>query len=275
MKKICLLFLSLSLFSCSSDSESSNSSSSQLVKMEQKSYYDNGDLEETIVHEYANQKPTKMSFYDENNNLSGYTDFQYNANGVLNKIKDYSAPGNLIQESTISYDSQNRISSIIKIYTASPGNPEILRFTYNPDNTITSSYDPAGSDQTKIFELNSNGIIDKELVNGTVVTSVQYNNLKPLSKTSYSTTYTYSYNSTGSQPFPLQNVFGSYLPNSVLFNNSLDDGCDELTTELISEISTSGETQEFTYTLNSSGFPLTKTKKRNGTISDTYTYTYQ
>ncbi|MEW5675971.1 hypothetical protein ABGT15_06620 [Flavobacterium enshiense] len=243
--------------------------------MEQTVYQENGAIEEKIIHEYHNQKPTKMSFYDQSNTLTFYTLFEYTTNGLLTKVKNYSNIGNPLGETTVSYDNLSRISSVIKIYTASPGNPEITRFTYNTNNTITSSYDPEGNGSTKTFELNSNGIIDKEFVNGNLVTSVTYNNLKPLTKTSYSSTYTYSYNTSGRHPNTIASVFGSYLPNVVLFNNSLSDAADQLTNELISEISNPNETRHSSYTLNSEGFPLTKTTHRNNILSYTYTYTYQ
>lgn len=273
MKKAVVLILTLILFSCSSDSDNSTTIP-QLIKMEQLSY-NNGVMDERIVFEYNNQKPTRATFFDSNNNLTASTNFIYNSDGLLSTIKDYLPNNSLISEMTITYNSQNKITRTDRVDMSQPNNHTTVNFTYNPDNTITSVYTSGSTIQERTFELNSNGIIHKEIFNGNVITSVTYDNLKPMTKTSYSKTYTYSYHSTGIKPISNQAVFGSYLPNTVLFDNSLDDSSDELTNALITEIVSTNENERSDYTLNSNNYPTARMLYRNDVLRYSYTFTYQ
>lgn len=273
MKKAAVLILTLILISCSDNSEDSTNIP-QLLKMEQLSY-DNGVLEERIVFEYNNQKPIKATFFDSNNNLTASTNFIYNSDDLLSAIKDYLPNNSLMSEMTITYNSQNKITRTDRVDMSQPNNHTTVNFTYNPDNTITSVYTSGSTTQERIFELNSNGIIHKEIFNGNVITSVTYDNLKPITKTSYSETYTYSYHSSGIKPISNQAVFGSYLPNTVLFDNSLDDSSDELTNALITEIVSTNENERSEYVLNSNNFPVTRRLYRNDVLRYSYIFTYQ
>lgn len=274
MKKAVVLILILILFSCNSDDSGNTTNVPQLIKMEQLSY-DNGVLEERIVFEYNNQKPTRATFFDANNNLTASTNFIYNSNGLLSAIKNYAPDNSLISEMTITYNSQNRIVSTDRVSTSQPDNHSSVDFTYNPNNTITSVYTSGSTTQERTFELNSNGLIHKEIFNGNVITSVTYDNLKPITKTAYSETYTYGYHSSGIKPISNQAVFGSYLPNTVLFDNSLDDSSDELTDALITEIVSANENEQSVYTLNSNNFPATRMLYRNDMLRYSYTFTYR
>lgn len=274
MKKAVVLILTLILFSCNSDDSDNSTNVPQLLKMEQLSY-DNGVLDERIVFEYNNQKPTKATFFDANNNLTASTNFIYNSNGLLSAIKNYEPNTNLISEMIITYNSQNKITKTDRVSTLQPNEHTTVDFTYNSNNTITSVYTSGSNTQERIFELNSNGIIHKEIFNGNVIISVTYDNLKPITKTSYSETYTYSYHSSGIKPISNQAVFGSYHPNTVLFDNSLDDSSDELTNALITEIVSTNENERSEYILNSNNFPVTRRLYRNDALRYSYTFTYQ
>lgn len=278
MKKLNLILITfiglLLILSCSSDdNDNSQIHTSQLIKIEQRSFY-NGTLEEKIIIDYSNLKPELWSFYDETNQLTGTSEWNYSSDGNLISIIGYLPNGNLNSELNISYDNSNRIVQTIR---SEDNNNYVTtsNFIHNNDNTITSNTDSNGNLSSKTFEVNSNGIIDKEIVNGNVVVSVQYDNLKPISKTSYSTTYNYTYEQNGSSPIAFQNLFGTNPINVVLFQNSLDDSSDSLTNELITEITSTSSTEEYVYTLNDDNFPLTRKDYYNGELDDEFDYFYE
>ena len=61
----------------------------------------------------------------------------------------------------------------------------------------------------------------------------------------------------------------------VLFQNSLNDSSDSLTTELITEIASTSSTEEYVYTLNDDNFPATRKDYYNGELDDEFDYFYE
>jgi len=276
MKKLNLLLgilIGLTILSCSSDDNDETDEQTQLIRVEQRRF-DNGILNEKIIMDYSNQKPELWSFYDDSDQLTYTTEWNYSSNGSLSSIKGYLPDGNLDYELIINYDSSDRI---IQTTRSEENNTDTTTtsFIHNSNNTITSTTNSNGNNSTKTFEINNNGIIDKEIVDGNVTVSVQYDNLKPISKTSYSTTYNYTYLGNGTSPFTFQSVFGTNPINVVLFQNSLADSSDSLTTELITEITSDSSTKEYLYTLNEDNFPLTRKDYYNGELEDEIDYTYE
>lgn len=280
MKKQILLLgvlIGLTIFSCSSDDNDGPDEQipeqTQLVQVVQRRF-DNEILDEIIIIDYSNQKPELWSFYDDSDQLTYITEWNYSSNGYLSSIKGYLPNGNLDYELIINYDNSDRIIQT----TRSEENSTyitITNFTHNSDNTITSNTNSNGNTSTKTFEINNNGIIYKEIVNGNITVSVQYDNLKPISKTSFSTTYSYNYLGNGINPFTFQNVFDTNPINVILFQNSLADSSDSLTTELITKITSDSSTKEYVYTLNEDNFPLTRKDYYNGELEDEIDYSYE
>lgn len=174
MKKLNLLLgllIGFMILSCSSeDTENSQTELSQLVQVEQRRF-DSGTLYETIVINYSNQKPELWNFYDGLGLLTFYSEWNYNTNGLISSIEGYLPNGNLDSELVVDYDDSQRIIQT----TTTEGNGTFTtttNFTHNSDNTISSSTDSNGNMSNKTFEINSNGIIDKQVVNGNVVVSV-------------------------------------------------------------------------------------------------------
>jgi hypothetical protein len=211
MKKLILLLsIGLLITSCSSEENEIPEIQTQvLVKIEQRQFdFNNGALTEKIIFEYNNQRPTIALFYDENNQLTYTSEWNYSNNNFLSSIKGYLPSGTLDSETNITYDSSNRIIQTKR----SEENSTYLTttdFTHNSNNTITSNTNSNGNISSKTFEINNIGIIDKEVVNGNVIVSVQYEDLKPISKTSYSTSYNYTYLVSGSFPSSFQSIFGN------------------------------------------------------------------
>jgi len=275
MKKIFLL-LSIGLFiiSCSSDEDQiPQTRTPTLVKLEQRQFQD-GVLTEKIIFEYSNQRPTIAQFYNGNNQLTYTSEWGYSNNNYLSSIKGYLPNGILSSETNITYDTFNRI---IKTERAEENNTYLstTNFTHNSNNTITSETNSNGSISSKVFEINNDGLIDKEIVNGNLRVSVEYDNLTPISSTSYSTSYNYTYQVNGSLSFSFQSIFGTNPINVVLFQNYLDNSIGSLTTKLVNKITSSSSIREYVYTLNEDGFPLTKKNYHNSELKDEFDYFYE
>jgi hypothetical protein len=102
----------------------------------------------------------------------------------LSSLKGYLPNVTLNSETNVTYDNSNRIIQIVR----SEENATyftVTIFTHNVDNKITSDSNSSGNRWTKTFNINSNGIIDKDNFN--VTTSIQYDNHKPITSTSFST----------------------------------------------------------------------------------------
>jgi hypothetical protein len=275
MKKIFLLLsIGLLLISCSSEENKiPENQISSLIKLEQRQF-ENGVLTEKNIFEYKNNKPTLASFYDDNNQLTYTSKWNYSNSNYLSSIKGYLPNGTLNSETNITYDNSNRIIKTERI-EESGKYLTTTNFTHNSNNTITSETNSNGNTSTKTFEINSNGSISKEIVNGDVSVSVEYDNLSPITLTSSSTIYNYTYQDNGSLPFSFESVFGSNRINVVLFQNYLADSLSSLTTRLVAKITSSSSIKEYVYTLNEDNFPLTKKDFNNGELVNEIYYTYE
>jgi len=277
MKKLFLLLsIGLLMTSCSSEeNEIPVTQTQSLVKIEQRQFdFNSGALTEKIIFEYNNQRPTLASFYDENSQLTYTSEWNYSNNNLLSSIRGYLPNGTLDSETTITYDNSNRIIETKRLENNSTY-LTTTNFTHNSDNTITSETNSNGNISSKTFEINNNGIIDKEIVDGNVIISVQYENLKPISNTSYSTSYNYTYLEVGSFPFPFQSLFGNNTVNVVLFQNSLNNSLESFTTELIKKVESNTTIIEYEYTLNDDNYPLTKKDFYNGKLENEFDYYYE
>ena len=277
MKKLFLLLsIGLLIISCSSEeNEIAENQTSKLIELEQRQF-ENGILTEKIIFKYNNNRPTLASFYDENNQLTYTSEWNYSNNNYLSSIKGYLPNGTLNSETNITYDNSNRITQTQTERTE--GNGTYLtttNFIHNSDNTINSDTNSNGNTSIKTFEVNNNGIIDKEIINGDVRVSVEYNNLSPITSASFSSTYNYTYQENGSLPFSFENIFGIIRINAVLFQNSLADSIGSLTTELVTGITSGSSSEEYVYTLNEDNFPLTKKDYYNGELTNEFDYTYE
>lgn len=268
------VLIGIIIFSCSSDDDSQVPQIAQLYKMEQRAYV-NGTFEEKIIFDYSNQKLELVTFYNENDDLSFSSDFIYNSQEILIGVNDYSAENSQTRELTIHYDNQNRIIQTDRVYLSNPDDHLLVDFTHNSDNTITSISTAPINIQEHVFEINENGIIDKEIYDGEVVVSVEYNNSNPITVMFYSTTYSYTYLENGVMPLGFQNIFGDNPINVVLFQNSLQDSLNTLATGLVSNITSSLSTEEYVYTLNEDNLPLTRKDYYNGELRYEFDFYYE
>ncbi|WP_203292497.1 hypothetical protein [Luteirhabdus pelagi] len=243
MKKRTLLIvfaIGATILSCSSEEDTNDNNPQQeapMVAETEQRIFESGSLSERVVTSFENGKPKTWTFFDATGDITFRTDWLYNGSDNLTTINGFLPNGEQSYTLTITYDGSERISEMVRS-EQSGSFITTTTFTHNNDNTITAITESDGFESTKTFEVNSDGIIDKEIEDGTEIATVQYDGLKPISKTANSTTYSYTYETNGSNPYAMQSIFGDTPINVVLFQNSLADASDSLTTELISEIST-------------------------------------
>jgi antitoxin component YwqK of YwqJK toxin-antitoxin module len=274
MRKILtLLTLTLIFNSCSSDDSSNEPSLPNLLKTEQRSYFNN-NLEEVIITNFNGKKIVSESFYDPNNQLVAKTVWGY-SNNMLSNIKTFSPSNVLNSEFNLTYNSAGRLSqtnSVEGTYTTT------TTFTYN-GNTILSERNSNGYITNKTFTLNSNGIIDKEYENGELLISIIFNNFNPVSKTihgSFGSTYNLTYTSTGISPYSFQDIFGATPTNTQLFqNNSIFDSSNMLANQLLQTVTSTNFNMNKVYTFNSNNQPLTAKTYRNNVLSNEVTFYYE
>jgi len=278
MKKLNLvkLLAVLLVFNCSSDDNSNNTESqkTRIAKIEQKIFDFNNSslLEERIVIDYSDGKQILWSFYNNNDDLTSTEEWNYSSIGYLISIKSFLADGSPYSEEYIIYDDDNRISQTT--YSDTDSFNKTISFKHNNENTITANIDSNGANSSKVFELNSNGVIHKEIRNGNIIVSVDYNNLNPITKTTSFTTYSYEYLDNGSFPSTCS-IFGTNPANVVLFGNSLSDQSDSLTSELISKITSDSSSKEFIYSLDDNGYPISMQSFYDGNLRNEFKYTYE
>ncbi|MCT8339736.1 hypothetical protein MG296_06700 [Flavobacteriaceae bacterium TK19130] len=269
--------IGVTMFSCSSEENTNDDNPQQdapmVVETEQR-IFENGSLSERVVTTYDLGKPEAWTFFDANGDITFRTEWLYNGNNNLTTINGFLPNGEQSYALTITYDNSGRISELVRSEQSGTF-ITTTTFTHNNDNTITAITESDGFESTKTYEVNNDGVIDKEIEDGTVVAMVEYDGLKPISKTANSTAYSYTYETNGSNPYAMQSFFGDSPINVVFFQNSLADASDSFTTELISEISTDFGIRTFQYTLDADGFVTSRKTFTNGELNDEFDYTYE
>jgi hypothetical protein len=273
MRKILSIFSLIIIFNaCSSDQGINEPTLPNLIKTEQRSYFNN-NLEEIIITNYENKKITTESFFDPNNQLVAKTVWGY-ANNVLSNIKTYSPSNVLVGEFNLTYNNAGKLTQTIRnegTYTTT------TTFSYN-GNTISSERNANGYITNKTFTLNANGIIDKEYENGDLMVSIVYNNVNPISKTihgNFGNTYNLTYASGGVLPYSYQDIYGTIPSNAQLFQNSIFDSSNILANQLLQTVTSSSFNMNKVYTFNSNNQPLTGKTYYNNVLSSEKTYFYE
>ncbi|SEB85591.1 hypothetical protein SAMN04489761_1968 [Tenacibaculum sp. MAR_2009_124] len=269
-KATCVVIL---IISCSSENiELIENYSRNLIRTEQK-IFENDELSERIVTEFSSNKPIKSSFYDEDNVLTYIHEWNYSNGDLLLSEKGYLPNGVVDYEKNINYDNANRVRETKR---TRDNNITSTSFIYNNDNTVVSETNVNGNISTKVFEIGSRGVINKEIVNNNVRVSVEYDDdFNVISLTSFLTTYNYLYQESGAFPFSYTSVYGDNLLNAVLISNSLADSAGILGNKLISKIASHSSEIEYLYTLNEFNLPITRQYYSNGELFGELYFTYE
>lgn len=224
MKKILLVFFIITCYSCNTDDSPSivnDVSQQHLVSKIISTSFVLGEPEIINRKTYENNRPIVDSIYSISNDTWIYINFFYeNDRLVLRKVS--SSASNQIEEFLVDYDGLGRISQTTEItntYTSTTS------FTYE-DQFITSENNDNGEITTKIFQLNNDGIIYKE-VNSNETIEIQYdddyNVMSLISSAIPLSTYTYDQNLLPPNNFQFFRnfMFGDYKNNYVLYENNI------------------------------------------------------
>lgn len=224
MKKILLVFFIITCYSCNTDDSPTivnDVSQQHLVSKIISTSFVLGEPEIINRKTYENNRPIVDSIYSISNDTWIYINFFYeNDRLVLRKVS--SSASNQIEEFLIDYDGLGRISQTTEItntYTSTTS------FTYE-DQFITSENNDNGEITTKIFQLNNDGIIYKE-VNSNETIEIQYDddyNVMSLNSSAIPlSTYTYDQNLLPPNNFQFFRnfMFGDYKNNYVLYENNI------------------------------------------------------
>lgn len=224
MKKILLVFFIITCYSCNTDDSPTivnDVSQQHLVSKIISTSFVFGEPEIINRKTYENNRPIVDSIYSISNDTWIYINFFYeNDRLVLRKVS--SSASNQIEEFLIDYDGLGRISQTTEItntYTSTTS------FTYE-DQFITSENNDNGEITTKIFQLNNDGIIYKE-VNSNETIEIQYDddyNVMSLNSSAIPlSTYTYDQNLLPPNNFQFFRnfMFGDYKNNYVLYENNI------------------------------------------------------
>lgn len=269
------MLIGIMIFSCSSNDDENGE---RLLARTLQESYDQGALSEHITFTYENNVYTSTTFYNSSNELTYSSKWFYNTEGLLSGIKSYLPNGELDHESTISYDTFDRI--IRHQVTEEKGTyTTTSNFTYNSDNTISVITDANGNVSSKTYYTNTSGIIFKEVGDRYSVEVTYDSDNNPTQKISTLGTTSYTYENTvlkqGVVLTLWRNVFGGEINNPVLWGNSLDDYADSYGNKyVIREESPSGSNR-YEYVFDSEGYPTQMNSFYNNTLTSKLKYIYE
>ena len=285
MKNIIPLIVLTALLSCSSDESNTSHNSNQnvLSKMISTTYII-GESETILTKTYENNRPKSDSAYITSNDISVHTAYIYSSGRLV--TRNFFQPiDQLVEEFNIVYDELNRITQTSHL---SNNTNQTTVFTYT-NAIITSERNTNGSLSTKLFYLNNDGIIYKE-VNDTGTSELAYdNNYNVMSISEPLSTTTYTYDTINIPPENFQQfesfMFGTYKNNTILHDNNIGKAIfSDISLALkypLSSIkhdtaSDNIETYLFEWFLNDDNYPIRRnTYNNNGQLIVKFDYFYE
>lgn len=258
MKKITLalsaLLLILILTSCSSDSSSpSPSISGALLKNEIVTDPSDGSSY-TMTYTYSGTNLTQIAYDDDDS----YDKFYYTGD-LITKIEFYDDTDFLEGKVIYTYNSDNKLASYVSVdYVNDNGDREV--YTYNSDGTVSgvSYYGDSVSQNTPSTTRTisfSNGEVSSEVTT---------------SGSGSISTYTYTYDTKNN---PYKNITG--YNKIAAYADSDNTG---VAHNVVTRVRTSGaftNTSNYSYTYNSSDYPLTLSSSTSGIVNESIQYIYQ
>lgn len=163
------------MISCTDEPVDFQQETGELIEVEERNY-EGGEIESVSITKFNDQRPQMVTEYDASGEVFSIARLSYNAADLLVSIKVSSTDGIVFYEEGFTYDNANRIIQT----TVSASDEDYFQtnnFTYNPNATITSSTEIDGEIFSKTFVLNPNSIITREIEDGEVIYSVEFNNL--------------------------------------------------------------------------------------------------
>lgn len=262
MKKFLIGLILIASFSCNTEEsntlDNDNSPQNTLSKIITTTYV--FDVPDFINRKtYENNRPLADSIYSISNDVWLYHNFVYENNKLVLREISTSA-SNQIDQIMIIYDDLDRIIQTTEIFNSVTST---TLFTYD-NQTITSVTNNNGDMTSKVFHLNTDGIIYKE-VSATETIEIQYDeyyNVMVFESSIFGTS-SYTYDNTVLPPANTQlfesYMFGDYKNNVVLYKNRIGNaGFSEIAVVPKYHISSTDENRTFTFewTLNDNGYPI-------------------
>lgn len=234
----CIAFLSL--MSCSGGDDSAPVNTENPTPTEKKLKKISGyDMENggNLISEQLFQNDLVKYVYVYNPDGSEYyhREYSYNNDGILVMLQTYE-DNILTSRETITYDSQQRISNVLREFFSSGVTNVIHKdYVYNDDNTITNEVYDSQTSVTNTFYLNDAGLVirseaDSEFDNNIYIEEREYNGnnevlfrRKSLNKTTleytlqYEEAYSYDLATPVIGSYLNPHRFGEFKANLVLF----------------------------------------------------------
>tara|TARA_Y100000815_G_scaffold264596_1_gene280426 strand:+ start:9300 stop:10190 length:891 start_codon:yes stop_codon:yes gene_type:complete len=287
-----ILALAIS-FSCSTDSDTETETTEQqtneddtnenqdpeeklLINIEQLIYGENGSLLSKSISEYIDEKIDTELYYSPDNVLESYSKYMYNSQGKINSIAIYNAGNEKTYEATLIFDSDTRIIEKVE-FLYNLNIEKNTTYNYTSNNTIVSTFNNNGNLQERTFELGSNGIINKEILDGAIVgTIVLDNQLKLLERMYYDESYIYSYQETGQNPISYYKLFGDNPNNLILYVNDLGcSTCLNFSNRFINEIESNQSTTTFDFVFDNNNLLVSMNEYKDGSLYIKNNFTYE
>ncbi|MFK7781376.1 hypothetical protein [Psychroserpens sp.] len=261
MRKIVIAIILIACFACNSDSEDNEGFQQNSVSKIVTTTYVLGNPEVINRKNYLNNRPKVDSVYSVSNDIWIYINFFYE-NDRLVRRETNTEGSNQVDEFLIDYDDFGRIiqtTETTNSFTSSTS------FTYE-ELAITSVNNYNGDITTKVFHLNTDGIIYKEVnSNGTleVLYDQDYNVISFNSLEVPISTYTYDNNLLPPDNFQFFKKFmlGDYKNNVILFENSISGAAfSDIATipKYHLSVTNSSFTHTYEWTFNNNGYPISR-----------------
>lgn len=267
MRKILFstIIIALTLFSCSKDDNNSGSTLSKEII----TGYFQGEITGKTIREFSDEKLSKESHYNSSGALNYYYTNTYNIDGVLEYSFIYDNNNNQIGESRYYYDNLGRI---IESEFDDNGTSYNRAITYNEDGTITTTQ---SNGAVTTYYTNENDLVYKE-VQDNYTTEVEYDGFNPVSIIINGSVNTFSYYDTPAYANIKQNMFGSYKPNYVIVDGSLEAHAQDFVTKYPYKMTSQyDESTRHEYVFNSNGLPVKCSNYYYGELGEIIEYIYQ
>ena len=266
MKKTIYFLFLITLLSCSKSDDSNNNNNPNdlelLVSSISYSDTDNSDYKYVESFTYDGNKIVEMKrsvYYNGNFGSENRSEFIY-ANDKISRVDYYDYENSIQEQVNFTYDSQGRLVAREYCYNPNNGpcdNLDSTSYSYNSDGSITATYTDEFYSDTSVVQFDDNGNI------------VRYSENDDVSELSYDNYNSPFKNITGATPLVIsQWIFsGSYLYS---FNNN----CLSFVSEYVDEDGVETYTLNFTYDYNDAGYPRNVVVEEVGYGETTITIEY-
>ncbi len=272
------IIISILLLSCSNnDTNVRTQNKTKVISEIRITSFIQGETNTYLTRVYENNRPKADSIFDSSNTLIVYTDWIYKDDKLVFQQNTY--PNKMLpDELSISYDDFGRINQTIQNQNNSI---RTTHFSYNNDNTITSTHEINGVISSKTFHLNETGVIYKETDGDETYSAVYDNDNNIVSLSTPSGVSVFSYDNINRPPmnFPVYEhfTFGAYKNNTIIYNNSLQLSTNNSSSTLVKyplSIEHASDTTIIEWVLDSENYPIKRNVFTHNQLTSESEYIY-